>query len=88
MSGEYVTGYCTRLPEGGVSCFYSSLNVIRVIKGRWGEMDRACGCMGDRRSVYMVCRDSMKARDFLECKTLVLSRRRDWIDLAQDLDNW
>jgi len=35
-----------------------------------------------------VGRDSLRARDFLDWKTLVLSRRRDWIDLAQDLDNW
>ena len=36
--GECVTGYCTRLPETKCRVFYSSLNVIRVIKGRWGEM--------------------------------------------------
>jgi hypothetical protein len=51
---------------------------------RWG---RACGCVGDRRSVYTVCRENLKARDYWEWKTLVLSRHMDWIDLAQELDN-
>ena len=71
-----------------MSCFYSSLNIIRVIKGRWGEMGRACGCMGNRRSVYKVCEDNLRARDYLEWKTLVLSRHMDWIELTEDLDNW
>jgi len=44
--------------------------------------------MGDRRSVYMVCQDNLRARDYWEWKTLILSRHMDWIDLAQDLDNW
>jgi len=45
-------------------------------------MGRACGCMRDRRSVYTVCRDILRARDNLGWKTLVLSRHMDRIDLA------
>ena len=45
-------------------------------------MGRACGCVGDRRSVYTVCRDNLRVRDYLEWKTLELSRHMDRIDLA------
>lgn len=45
-------------------------------------MGRAYECMGDRRSVYTVCWDNLRARDYLEWKTLVLSRHVNWIDLA------
>jgi hypothetical protein len=51
-------------------------------------MGRSCVVWGDRRSIYMVCWDTLRARDCLEWKALVLSRCMNWIDLAEDLDKW
>jgi len=95
---DEVTGECRRLHNEELNNFYSSRNIVRVIKSRRMRWAGYVARMGEKRGVYRVLVGKPEGKRPLGRPRWVDNIRTDlqevrcgnvdWIGLAQDRDRW
>jgi hypothetical protein len=97
---DEVTGGCRKLHNEELHNLYSSPSIIRMIKVKEDKMDWACSTNGEKRNTYMILVGNPEGkrplgrprRRWVDYIKMDLRETGwdglDWIDLAQDRDQW